>query len=115
MLLGDPLHDGESEPGALDACGHVRLDQAIAVLLRQTATIVDNGDVHVVALGGDLRGNVAGAGASRIGLHRRVDALARVLYEIGHGLGQETLVRHGHDRLLRQIELELDVRTAHLE
>ena len=35
MLLDDLLHDGEAEPGALGAGGHVGLEQAMAVLLGQ--------------------------------------------------------------------------------
>src|SRR5262245_7774250 len=51
MLLGNPLHDRQAEPSALGAGGHVRLDQALAILLGQAAAIVDDGDVQAVAFG----------------------------------------------------------------
>src|SRR3990172_4740241 len=67
MLLGNPLHDGQAQPRALGAGGHVGLDQTLAVLLRQAAAIVDDRDLNAVSLGADLDHDAPLAGAGRGG------------------------------------------------
>src|SRR5262245_4712916 len=54
MLLDNSLHDREPQPRALVARGHIGLDQALAVLLRQTTAIVDDGNLYPLSLGADL-------------------------------------------------------------
>src|SRR5680860_66776 len=93
MLLGDPVHDRQAKPGALGAGGHIGLDQTLAILLRQAAAIVDDRDLHVVALGADLGHDGPRAGAGGVGLDRRIYGLAGVLDEIGDGLGEKAPVR----------------------
>ena len=50
MLFEDAADDGEPEPGALFTRGHVRLEQARAVLLGQSDAVVDDIDDDVLAV-----------------------------------------------------------------
>src|SRR4029079_13987946 len=77
MLLGDPLHDCEPKAGAFGARGHIGLDQTLAVLLRQSATIVDHRDLEPIALAAYLGDDVTFVGAVWLRLHppRRRHAL----------------------------------------
>src|SRR6185295_12019351 len=50
MLLENAADDGETKPGPLLARGDVRLEQPVAVLLRQTGAVVDHVDDDVAVL-----------------------------------------------------------------
>src|SRR4029453_12888752 len=70
MLLGNSLGDREAQPRPLVARGHVGFDQPLAILLGQTAAIVDDGNLHPLSLGADLGHDAAPARAGGIGLKR---------------------------------------------
>ena len=50
VILDDAADDGEAEPGALLARRDIRLEQPVAIFLRQTDPIVDDIDDNVAAL-----------------------------------------------------------------
>ena len=55
------------------------------------------------------------AGASRVGFDSGINGFARILDEIGDGLGEQPSVGQRHHRLVRKVELESDLGPAHLE
>ncbi len=118
VLLGDLLHHGEAEAGALVPLGgDVRLEQARAVLLRQADAVVDHLDGDAIGLRRD--DGLDAALPVRIALQRRLarrlDRLAGVLHEVGDGTRDEAAIERHQQRLVGNAQLVIDLRVAFAE
>src|SRR5262249_41028461 len=109
VLLDDAADDREPEAGPLLARRHIGLEQAVAVLLRQTGAVVDDVDNDVGPLA--CRRYLDPATAELFRRHRR-DRLARVLDDVGQRLGDQPAVEARRHRIFRRLDFDVDVRMA---
>src|SRR5665213_1888440 len=109
MVLHDLLHDRQAQAGTAGARRDVRLGQAVALLLRQAAAIVLDGQIDALRVLGDSHADFARRRARAPGGDARRDRLGCVLENIDQRLADLARIAEDTRRLRRQIELDADV------
>src|ERR1700680_924316 len=97
MLFQDSAYDRETKPRALLACRDIRLQQSVAVLLRQPNAVVDHVDDDVVSLapGDDTDATLA---AVRMGACS--DGLRRIFDDVRERLRNQSAIEARRHRVL---------------
>src|SRR5688500_9040039 len=109
MFFENAADDGEAKAGAFLARRHIRLEQPVAVLLRQAGAVVDDVDHDIPALALDRNIDAA---APQFLRRYRSDRLRGVLHDVGQSLRDQAAVELRRHVLALGLDLYVEIRIA---